>query len=102
MVMMIMMSMMMLMMTTMMLIMMMMMTMMIMTMMMTTMMVITLMMEAAHLRKGSSLITFTLATPATVTGTPCFSFLLKIVKKAEIIFDQDNQTDQNWSSPDWS
>ena len=25
----------------------------------------------AHLKKGSSLITFTLATPATDTGTPC-------------------------------
>ena len=29
-----------------------------------------MMMENAHIRKGSSLITFTLATPATVTGTP--------------------------------
>ena len=41
-----------------------------MTMTMMMIMVTMTMMENAHIRKGSSLITFTLATPATVTGTP--------------------------------
>ena len=42
--------------------------------------------EDAHIRKGSSLITFTLATPATVTGTP---WMMMMIMTHGIDYDDD-------------
>ena len=61
------------------------------TVMMTTMTFMMMMMsmtmkEDAHIRKGSSLITFTLATPATVTGTP---WMMMMIMTHGIDYDDD-------------
>ena len=69
------------------------------TVMMTTMTIINKMMmmtmtmkEDAHIRKGSSLITFTLATPATVTGTP-WMMMMTLGEDYDDDIDDDDDED---------